>query len=118
LPLPEVTAKITIMGACTDGPCVIDGKGMGQIFVVGISGTLTLKNLEITGGMCSEGSAVLVAGNVLGGGGRLLALNVLFYNNTASVTQPPPPQNSSTCMCLLPSAAFIVKLQDLTSCKI
>lgn len=91
---------------------------MGQIFVVGISGTLTLKNLEITGGMCSEGSAVLVAGNVLGGGGRLLALNVLFYNNTASVTHPPPPQNSSTCMCLLPSAAFIVKLQDLTSCKI
>ena len=87
---------MTIMGACTDGPCVIDGKGMGQIFVVGISGTLTLKNLEITGGMCSEGSAVLVAGNVLGGGGRLLALNVLFYNNTASVTHPPPPpQNSS-----------------------
>lgn len=101
------------MGACTDGPCVIDGKGMGQIFVVGISGTLTLKNLEITGGMCSEGSAVLVAGNVLGGGGRLLALNVLFYNNTASVC--PPPQNSSICMSLLPSATFIVKLQGLTS---
>ena len=115
MPLPEVTVKMTIMGACTDGPCVIDGKGMGQIFVVGISGTLTLKNLEITGGMCSEGSAVLVAGNVLGGGGRLLALNVLFYNNTASVTHPPP-QNSSIdlhvpapkCCILLVSNSYII----------
>ena len=57
---------------------------MGQIFVVGVSGMLTLKNLEITGGACNEGSAVLVSGNVNGGGGKLLALNVLFHNNTAT----------------------------------
>jgi predicted outer membrane repeat protein len=65
---------------------VVDGRGMGQIFVVGVGGMLTLKDLEITGGACSEGSAVLVSGNLGsgGGGGRLLALNVLFHNNTAT----------------------------------
>lgn len=84
LPLPEVFGTTTVMGACGDEPCIIDGGGMGQVFVVGVSGTLTLKNLEITGGACNEGSAVLVSGNMHGRGGRLLALNVLFHNNTAS----------------------------------
>jgi len=63
---------------------MIDGGGMGQIFIVGIGGILTLKDLEITGGACSEGSAVLVSGNIHGEGGRLLALNVFFHNNTVS----------------------------------
>lgn len=63
---------------------MIDGGGMGQIFIVGIGGTLTLKNLEITGGSCSEGAAVLVSGNIRSEGGRLLALNVFFHNNTVS----------------------------------
>jgi hypothetical protein len=62
---------------------------MGQIFVVGVSGYLTIKNLELTGGYCSEGSAVLVSGagpNTEGiTGGKLLALNILFSNNTATV---------------------------------
>ena len=85
LPLPEVFGKTTIIGICGEDPCVIDGGGLGQIFVVGVGGQLTLKDLEITGGACNEGSAVLVSGNTgPGGGGRLLALNVLFHNNTAS----------------------------------
>lgn len=84
LPLPDIVSKITIVGTCGEEPCMIDGKGLGQIFIVGIGGTLTLKNLEITGGVCSEGSAVVVLGNIRGEGGRLLALNVLFHNNTVS----------------------------------
>lgn len=63
---------------------MINGGGMGQIFIVGLGGMLTLKHLEICGGTCSEGSAVLVSGNMHGQGGRLLALNVLFRNNTVS----------------------------------
>uniref|UniRef100_A0A7I4BVW1 Right handed beta helix domain-containing protein n=1 Tax=Physcomitrium patens TaxID=3218 RepID=A0A7I4BVW1_PHYPA len=86
LPLPEIISKITIVGLCTDGPCRIDGCGNGQIFVVGVGGTLTLKDLEITGGSCGEGAAVLVMGGIHGGGGRLLALNSVFRNNTVSGT--------------------------------
>ncbi len=89
LPLPTVTSKTTILGICLYQPCILDAKGMGQIFVVGISGYLTIKNLELTGGHCSEGSAVLVSGggpNTEGiTGGKLLALNILFSNNTATV---------------------------------
>lgn len=89
LPLPTVTSKTTILGICLYQPCILDAKGMGQIFVVGVSGYLTIKNLELTGGYCSEGSAVLVSGagpNTEGiTGGKLLALNILFSNNTATV---------------------------------
>ncbi|CAM6065210.1 unnamed protein product [Sphagnum tenellum] len=88
LPLPTVTSKTTILGICLYQPCILDAKGMGQIFVVGVSGYLTIKNLELTGGYCSEGSAVLVSGagpNTEGiTGGKLLALNILFSNNTAT----------------------------------
>ncbi|XP_024388267.2 uncharacterized protein [Physcomitrium patens] len=84
LPLPDITSKTTIVGTCSGDPCMINGGGMGQIFIVGLGGMLTLKHLEICGGTCSEGSAVLVSGNMHGQGGRLLALNVLFRNNTVS----------------------------------
>lgn len=84
LPLPDIVSMVTIVGICGEDPCVIDGGGMGQIFIVGVGGKLTLKNLEIHGGSCSEGGAVLVNGNIQGGGGRLLALNVFFHNNMVS----------------------------------
>lgn len=66
---------------------MIDGMGAGRIFVVGIGGQLTLRDLEVRGGYCNEGAAVLVTGvgsTKPGSSGKLLALNVLFYNNTAN----------------------------------
>lgn len=88
LPLPEVNTKVTILGKCVGHyPCMIDGMGAGRIFVVGIGGQLTLRDLEVRGGYCNEGAAVLVTGvgsTKPSSSGKLLALNVLFYNNTAS----------------------------------
>lgn len=88
LPLPEVNTKVTILGKCVGHyPCMIDGMGAGRIFVVGIGGQLTLRDLEVRGGYCNEGAAVLVTGvgsTKPSSSGKLLALNVLFYNNTAN----------------------------------
>ncbi|KAG0623808.1 hypothetical protein M758_3G204000 [Ceratodon purpureus] len=88
LPLPTITTKMTISGKCHDHPCIIDAFGLGQIFVVGVGGHLTLQNLEIKSGYYSEGGAAVTvmgsSGSSAHPSGKLLALNVLFFNNSAS----------------------------------
>lgn len=69
-------------------PCKINAGGTSQIFLVGISGYLVLRNLELTGGQCSSGAAITVSGSgssTMGAGGKLVAMNVRFFNNTATV---------------------------------
>ena len=71
------------------GKCLIDAKGQSGIFVVGLGGILTLKDLDLTGGFCTKGSAVLVSGlgaNSNAAVGKLRAINVKFFNNIATVS--------------------------------
>ena len=87
--MPKIDREVTITGVCDVAKCLIDAKGQSGIFLVGLGGVLTLKDLELTGGFCSKGSAVLVSG--LGADsttavGKLRAINVKFFNNIATVT--------------------------------
>ncbi|KAL3696663.1 hypothetical protein R1sor_010739 [Riccia sorocarpa] len=88
VPLPEVTSKVTIIGNCKGGePCILDAGGIANHFTVGLSGYLTLKDIELRNGYCTHGGAVLVTGigtNQFGLGGKFVALHVHFYNNTAT----------------------------------
>ncbi|KAI5068689.1 hypothetical protein GOP47_0017034, partial [Adiantum capillus-veneris] len=85
--LPTIENRVSISGVCDQSKCKVDAGGAAGIFVVGLGGYLTLKDLDLTGGFCSRGSAVLVSG--LGAdsspsSGKLEALNVKFYNNIAT----------------------------------
>ncbi|MCO5581300.1 hypothetical protein L7F22_035179 [Adiantum nelumboides] len=85
--LPTIENRVSISGVCDRSKCKVDAGGAAGIFVVGLGGYLTLKDLDLTGGFCSRGSAVLVSG--LGAdsspsAGKLEALNVKFYNNIAT----------------------------------
>ncbi|KAL3691812.1 hypothetical protein R1sor_005463 [Riccia sorocarpa] len=88
VPLPEVTSKVTIMGNCKGGePCILDAGGIANHFTVGLSGYLTLKDIELRNGYCTHGGAVLVTGigtNQFGFGGKFVAIHVHFFNNTAT----------------------------------
>ncbi|KAL3700882.1 hypothetical protein R1sor_018904 [Riccia sorocarpa] len=89
VPLPEVTSKVTVMGNCKGGePCILDAGGTANHFTVGLSGYLTLKDIELRNGYCTHGGAVLVTGigaNQFGAGGKFVAFHVHFYNNTATI---------------------------------
>ncbi|KAI5068027.1 hypothetical protein GOP47_0016372 [Adiantum capillus-veneris] len=85
--LPTIENRVSISGVCDQSKCKVDAGGAAGIFVVGLGGYLTLKDLDLTGGFCSRGSAVLVSG--LGAdsspsSGKLEALNVKFDNNIAT----------------------------------
>lgn len=89
VPLPGIMMKVTIMGICADMPCRLDAQGKGNIFQIGLGGYLTLKDLDLRNGWCTEGGAVLVTGAgsmMMGQNGKFVALNVHFFNNTATVS--------------------------------
>ncbi|KAL2643293.1 hypothetical protein R1flu_010880 [Riccia fluitans] len=76
------------MGNCMRGePCILDAGGAANHFTVGLSGYLTLKDIELRNGYCTHGGAVLVSGigtDQFGTGGKFVALHVHFFNNTAT----------------------------------
>jgi hypothetical protein len=74
-----------------DQLCRLDAQGMGNIFQVGLGGYLTLKDIDLRNGVCTQGGAVLVSGSgttITTQVAKFVALNVHFFNNTATVSNP------------------------------
>ncbi|MGH8473590.1 MAG: CSLREA domain-containing protein, partial [Gammaproteobacteria bacterium] len=75
--LPPITSAVDIIGPVGD-PIIISGSGAAQLFVVGNGGLLRLDGLTLSGGLASDGGAII--NNI---GGTLTVFNSTFSGNRA-----------------------------------
>jgi len=76
-PLPTITSAVDIIGPVGD-PIIISGGGAAQLFVVGNGGLLRLDALTLSGGLASDGGAII--NNI---GGTLIVFNSTLSGNQA-----------------------------------